>query len=158
MIPNKNGIRNRINPIIHTSLINTQNYKAMEPKAVVAAYAEALEKGDIPAAFSFFSPDAAWHQPGANQFSGLKSGTDEIGKVLGSMMEATKGTFAVRPNGKIMVNGNFVAMPVRFSGVIADRSIDMTGIDLFEVRAGKIQGVWLFSDDQKEEDNFWGKL
>jgi hypothetical protein len=48
-------------------------------------------------------------------------------------------------------------MPVRFSGTIDDRKINMTGIDLFEVRERKITGVWLFSDDQEVEDMFWGK-
>jgi hypothetical protein len=121
------------------------------------AYAGALEKGDIPTAFSFFSPMAKWYQPGIHQFSGTKNGTDEIGKMLGSMMEATKGTFALKPNGNLMVNGNFVAMPVRFSGNIDGRNIDMTGIDLFEVKGEKILGVWLFSDNQEVEDLFWGK-
>ncbi|WP_226789933.1 nuclear transport factor 2 family protein [Flagellimonas hadalis] len=139
------------------SISNNINLKVMAPKEVVLAYAEALGKGDIPTAFSFFSPEAKWHQPGAHQFAGIKSGTDEIGKMLGGMMEAAKGTFAIKPNGNIMVNGNFVAMPVRFSGTIDDRKIDMTGIDLFEVSNGKIIGVWLFSENQEVEDTFWGK-
>ncbi len=129
----------------------------MTPKEVVMAYAEALGKGDVSTAFSFFSTEAKWHQPGTHQFAGIKNGTDEIGKMLGSMTEATKGTFALKPNGNIMVNGYFVAMPVRFSGIIEDRKIDMDGIDLFEVSEGKITGVWLFSDNQEVEDMFWGK-
>jgi hypothetical protein len=128
----------------------------MTPKEVVEAYAEAFGKGNVPAAFSFFSKEAKWHQPGTHQFAGIKIGTDEIGKMLGGMMEAAKGTFALKPNGYMMVNGNFIAMPVRFSGTIRDRTIDMTGIDLFEVIEGKITGVWLFSDNQEVEDTFWG--
>lgn len=128
----------------------------MTAKKVVASYLEALSKGDIPKAFSFFSSEAKWHQPGANQFSGIKNGTDEIVKMLGSMMEITKGSLVVKPNGNLMVNGSFVAMPVRFSGTINDRSIDMTGVDLFEIKKEKIVGVWLFSDDQEVEDGFWG--
>lgn len=128
----------------------------MAPKEVVEAYAGALGQGNVPAAFSFFSKEAKWHQPGTHQFAGIKIGTDEIGEMFGGMMEAAKGTFNIKPNGNIMVNGNFVVMPVRFSGTIEDRLINMTGIDLFEVRGGKITGVWLFSDDQKAEDAFWG--
>ncbi|MNW01768.1 hypothetical protein D3C71_1974530 [compost metagenome] len=56
-----------------------------------------------------------------------------------------------------MINGNMAALPVRFTGTIEARNIDMTGIDLFEVNEGKITGVWLFSDDQELEDKFWGK-
>ena len=35
--------------------------------------------------------------------------------------------------------------------------MDMTGIDIYEVKGGRITGVWLFSQDQKVEDNFWGR-
>ena len=129
----------------------------MTSKEVVVAYTEALGKGDITAAFSFFSTDAKWHQPGTHQFSGIKNGTDEIGRMLGGMMEASKGTFAIRPNGNLMVNCNFVVMPVQFSGSVKDRNIDMTGVDLFELKEERIVGVWLFSEDQEAEDIFWGK-
>lgn len=129
----------------------------MTPKEVVSAYAIALGEGNIPAAFSFFSTEVNWYQPGTHQFSGRKIGTDEIGKMFGGMMEAARGTFTLKPNGNMMSNGNFVVMPVRFTGRIQDRFIDMTGIDLFEVRDEKITAVWLFSDDQEAEDAFWGR-
>lgn len=129
----------------------------MTAKEVIMAYAEALGKGDVPTAFSFFSEEVQWHQPGSNQFSGLKKGADEIGKMIGAMMEVSKGTFALTPNGNLMINGNLVAMPLRFSGTIDDRKMDMVGIDLFQVEAGKITEVWLFSEDQEAEDTFWGR-
>lgn len=129
----------------------------MTAKELVQAYAKALGKGDISTAFSFFSTDVQWHQPGANRFSGVKHGADEIGKMLGGMMDVTKGTFVLTPNGNLMVNDNIVVMPVRFSGTIDNRIINMTGIDLFEVIGGKITGIRLFSDDQEVEDAFWGK-
>lgn len=129
----------------------------MKPQEIVLAYAESLEKGDIPKAFSFFSTDAKWNQPGNNQFSGVKNGAEGIGKMIGGMMEISQGTFAVKPNGNLMTNGNFVIMPVKFTGKINERSIDMPGIDLFEIKDEKIVNIWLFSDNQIVEDEFWGK-
>ena len=73
------------------------------------------------------------------------------------MMTETKGTFVIKPTGALMANGTLVAMPVHFSGENNGRTIDMTGIDLFEVINEKITQVWLFSDDQIKEDEFWGK-
>ncbi len=128
----------------------------MTPKEVVEAYSVALSKGDIPKAFSFFSPDAKWHQPGNNQFSGTKSGLDEIGKMLSDMMVATQGTLVIKPAGAMMVNGNFVSCPVQFSAKSENKSVDMAGNDLYEVVNGKIVQVWLFSEDQLKEDEFWG--
>ena len=128
----------------------------MTATKVVEAYSIALSQGDIPTAFSHFSPDAKWHQPGNHQYAGTKNGLAAIGKMLGDMMGATQGSLVVRPTGALMENGNLVSMPVHFSGKIGDRTVDMNGVDLFEVVNGKIVQVWLFSEDQAAEDVFWG--
>ena len=128
----------------------------MTTKQVVEAYLEALWKGDIPTAFSYFSPDARWHQPGNNQFSGTKIGLGEIGKMLGAMMWASQGSLVIEPTGAMMINNNLVSCPVRFSAKSGDKTIDMNGNDLYEVIDGKITQVWLFSEDQEAEDEFWG--
>jgi len=122
---------------------------------VVTAYSIALSQGDIPTAFSHFSPDARWHQPGSHQFAGTKTGLEAIGKMLGDMMGATQGSLVVNPAGALMANGNLVSLPVRFTGKNGDKTIDMNGVDLFEVVDGKIIQVWLFSEDQGAEDVFW---
>ncbi|WP_026969179.1 nuclear transport factor 2 family protein [Algoriphagus terrigena] len=122
---------------------------------VVTAYSVALSHGDIPTAFSHFSPDARWHQPGSHQFAGTKTGLEAIGKMLGDMMGATQGSLVINPTGALMANGNLVSFPVRFTGKNGDKTIDMNGVDLFEVVDGKIIQVWLFSEDQGAEDVFW---
>ena len=127
----------------------------MTAKEVVASYSLALSKGDIPTAFSYFSPDAKWHQPGNNKFSGTKTGLEAIGKMLGDMMEATQDSLVIKPSGAMMVNGNFVSCPIRFSAKSGAKTVDMNGSDLYEVADGKIVQVWLFSEDQPVEDEFW---
>jgi ketosteroid isomerase-like protein len=129
----------------------------MTAKEVVEAYSVALSKGDIPTAFSYFSPNAKWRQPGNNKFSGTQSGLEAIGKMLSDMMGATQGSLVVKPTGPLMVNGNFVSSPVRFSAKSGDKTVEMNGNDLYEVIDGKIVQVWLFSEDQGVEDEFWGK-
>lgn len=127
----------------------------MTAKEVVEAYSIALSKGDIPTAFSYFSPDAKWHQPGSHQYAGTKVGLEGIGKMLSDMMGATQGSLVIKPAGAMMVNGNLVSFPVHFSGKIGDKTVAMNGNDLFEVVDGKIVQVWLFSEDQDAEDAFW---
>lgn len=127
----------------------------MTVKEVVEAYSIALSKGDIPTAFSHFSPKAKWHQPGNNKFSGTQTGLEAIGKMLSEMMSATQGTLEIKPAGAMMVNGNLVSCPVRFSAKSGDKSVEMNGNDLYEVVDGKIVQVWLFSEDQIAEDLFW---
>ena len=127
----------------------------MTAKEVVEAYSIALSKGDVPTAFSHFSPNAKWHQPGNNKFSGTQSGLEAIGKMLSEMMAVTQGTLEIKPAGAMMVNGNLVSCPVRFSAKSGDKSVEMDGNDLYEVVDGKIVQVWLFSEDQIAEDLFW---
>lgn len=127
----------------------------MTAKEVVESYSIALSKGEIQTAFSYFSHDAKWHQPGNNKFSGTKTGLDSIGKMLGDMMGATQGTLVIKPEGAMMVNGNLVSCPVRFSAKSGANTVDMNGNDLYEVVDGKIVQVWLFSEDQAAEDEFW---
>ena len=127
----------------------------MTAKEVVEAYSIALSKGDIPTAFSYFSPNAKWHQPGNSKFSGTQAGLKAIGKMLGDMMGATQGSLAIKPTGAMMVNGNFVSCPVRFSAKSGEKTVDMKGNDLYEVVDGKIVQLWLFSEDQVAEDAFW---
>lgn len=127
----------------------------MTTKEVVEAYSIALSQGDIPTAFSHFSPDAKWHQPGSHKYAGTKTGLEAIGKMLGDMMGATQGSLVIKPIGAMMVNGNLVSFPVHFSGKIGEKIVDMNGVDLFEVVDGKIVQVWLFSEDQQVEDEFW---
>lgn len=129
----------------------------MTAKEVVEAYSIALSNGDIPTAFSHFSLNAKWHQPGNNKFSGTQNGLEAIGKMLSDMMGSAQGSLVVKPAGPLMVNGNFVSSPVRFSAKNGDKTVEMNGNDVFEVIDGKIVQVWLFSEDQDVEDEFWGK-
>lgn len=126
------------------------------PASVATTYFEALGRGDIPTVMAQFDDAVVWHQPGANQFSGDHEGVGGVGTLLGGMMEASQGSFQLAVTGEYMVNGDLVAVPVRFIGTRADASMDMAGVDLLTVRGGKIVEVHLFSEDGASEDAFWG--
>lgn len=127
------------------------------PASVAATYFEALAAGDVPTAMAQLGQQVVWHQPGANRFSGEHVGVEGVGALLGGMMEASNGSFQLAVTGPAMVNGELVAVPVRFSGTNADASMDMAGVDLLTVRDGKIVAVHLFSEDGAAEDAFWGR-
>ncbi|GAB3763807.1 nuclear transport factor 2 family protein [Microlunatus parietis] len=127
-----------------------------QPAAVAATYFDALAQGDVPGAMALLAPEVVWHQPGANQFSGDHVGVDGVGRLLGGMMEASQGTFQLQVTGTAMINGELVAVPVRFSGSRDGATMDMSGVDLLTIRGGKIAKVHLFSEDGAAEDAFWG--
>ncbi len=126
------------------------------PAAVAAKYFDALAQGDVPGAMGLLAPDVVWHQPGANQFSGDHVGGEGVGQLLGGMMATSQGTFQLTVDGAAMINGELVAVPVRFAGRRDGTSMEMSGVDLLTVRDGKIIEVHLFSEDSPAEDAFWG--
>lgn len=126
------------------------------PIETANAYFTALADGDMTTVAGLMSPDIEWHQPGANQFSGVHRGTDAVGAIVGGMARVTGGSFAVAVAGEPMANGDLVAVPVRFTGERDGHQLDMTGIDLLQIESGRITRVDLFSQDQSAEDDFWG--
>lgn len=130
---------------------------ATPPVETVETYFTHLAQGNVEQAMAVLDPDVAWHQPGDNRFSGVHRGPDAIGALIGGMMEATGGTFAVAPTGPLMANEDVVAAPVRFTGHRDGRELDQPGVDLLTVRDGRIVEVRLFSSDGPAEDQFWGK-
>ena len=126
------------------------------PAAVATQYFDALARGDVPTAMGLLSPTVVWHQPGQHRFAGDHEGHDGVGSLLGQMIEASEGTFALTVAGAPMVNGDLVAVPVRFRGARAGADMDMAGVDLLTVRGGAIVEVHLFSEDAPTEDAFWG--
>jgi ketosteroid isomerase-like protein len=127
------------------------------PTTVATTYFDALGRGDMATVMAQFDPAVVWHQPGANRFSGTHIGVEGVGALLGGMMEASGGSFALVVSGPAMVNGDLVAVPVRFSGTRDDAAMDMAGVDLLTIRDGKIVAVHLFSEDAISEDDFWGQ-
>ncbi len=101
----------------------------LTPAAVTATYFTALGRGDVPTAMGLLSPRVVWHQPGENRFSGDHVGVDGVGALLAGMMNASQGTFQLGVTGPAMVNGELVAVPVRFSGSREGASMDMAGVD-----------------------------
>lgn len=129
----------------------------MPPIDVAKAYIKAVQSGDQTALGNLLSPRIVWHQPGNNQFSGVKNGIAEVGAMLSGMMEVSGGTFAITHAHRYSANGDLVAIDIEFAGKREGASLSQPGIDLLRVQDGTIVEVWLFSSDHEEEDRFWGK-
>jgi uncharacterized protein len=127
------------------------------PLAVITRYFEALESGDFATVAAQFADDVVWHQPGANRFSGLHRGSDAVGAMIGGMMTVSEGTFTLRRNAPLMVNGDVVAAPVQWTAKRSGAEMDCVGVDVMRVADGKVAEVWLFTADPAEEDAFWGQ-
>jgi len=83
---------------------------------IAKAYINAVQTGGQAALGSIFHPNVVWHQPGNNKFSGTKNGMAELGAMLGGMMEASAGSFAISKVKRYLANGDLVAVEIEFSG------------------------------------------
>jgi ketosteroid isomerase-like protein len=124
---------------------------------IAKSYITAVQTGDQAALGSLISPHVVWHQPGENQFSGIKNGIAEFGAMFGGMMAASGGTFAITHAHRFLANGDLVAIEIEFAAQRDGIKLDQPGIDLLRIADGKIVEVWLFSSNPEQEDAFWGK-
>lgn len=124
---------------------------------IAKGYIHAVQTGDQAALGQLLSPDLVWHQPGRNRFSGTHRGMQAVGKMLGGMMEVTGGTFAITRANRYMVNGDWVAIELEFTGEREGRRTSQVGIDLYRIENGRIVEARLFSSKQDEEDALWGQ-
>ncbi|CAL9279237.1 MULTISPECIES: nuclear transport factor 2 family protein [Streptomyces] len=124
---------------------------------IARTYFQAVQTGDMATLGELLDEAIVWHQPGANQFSGEHKGQGAVFQMLGGMMEASQGTFAIDKIHSLMGNGDLVAAAIHFTGRRGDTSMAMDGVDLLRLQNGKITEMWLFSGDQNAEDAFWGR-
>jgi len=122
---------------------------------IVKKYFEALQNGDMNLLSSLLSDDIVWHQPGRGQLSGTYRGKKGVFALFARFMEISKGSFKIDTVNSIMGNEDLVTATLRFSASNKNAAISMSGVDLMQVREGKIVSAWLFSENQDVEDNFW---
>ncbi len=124
--------------------------------AVVRRYFDALAANDLDTVGALLSPEVVWHQPGANRFSGRRSGAGEVFAMIGSMLETSAGTFRIDRVDHLMANGDLVAATIHFVAEREGAALASDGVDLLRVVDGVIVEAWLFGADQAAEDAFWG--
>jgi pimeloyl-ACP methyl ester carboxylesterase/ketosteroid isomerase-like protein len=122
---------------------------------VVKSYFKALQTGNMNLLASLLSDEIVWNQPGQGELSGKYEGKKKVFELFEKFMAISKGSFKIDTVTNYMSNGDFVTATLHFSAHNEQRSIAMNGIDLMKVVDGKIAEVFLFSSDQKAEDEFW---
>ncbi|MEO9338679.1 nuclear transport factor 2 family protein [Mesorhizobium sp. SB112] len=122
---------------------------------IVRDYFDAVANGDLAKLPELLSDTLVWHQPSSSDLSGTYNSRDEVFGLIGKFMERSQGTFKFDSIGNILANGDQIAVTLQFSGNTDSKSMSMAGIDVLRIENGKIQEVWLFSDDPAAEDAFW---
>lgn len=133
-------------------MIMSQNVK------LVQEYFRALAEGNYEKAGSYWSDNLVWHQPGHGALSGDFEGESAVFAHLGNFAKLSNGTFAIDGMDYITDNDDMILASIHFKASTNNTSISMKGVDLFKIDGGKIQEIWLFSEDIDGEDKFWTSL
>lgn len=120
------------------------------------AYIRAVQQNDQAALGQLLSADIVWHQPGKNRFSGTRRGIGSVVEMIGGMMAASRGSFAITRANRFMSNGDWVAVELEFEAQRDGMRMAQPGIDLLRIENGQIVEARLFSSNQAQEDAFWG--
>jgi ketosteroid isomerase-like protein len=109
---------------------------------LLAAQIEALARGDIVAAMSFYTDDVVFHYPGRNPLSGDYSGKREGLGLLSNVMQLTNGSFRPEVH-DILASDDHVAALVTVRAERDGKPVEWLSVDLFHVRDGTLSEHWV---------------
>jgi len=122
--------------------------------ALLADHLNALARGAISEAMSFYADDVVFHYPGHNQLSGDYVGKAAVLELMGRVAELTAGSF--RPTvHDILTGDDHVAAVVTVRAERDGVAAEWGSVDVFRVRDRKLAEHWVHEVDQDRVDRFW---
>lgn len=121
---------------------------------LLRAHLDALARGDVPAAMSFYSDDVVFHYPGHNTLAGEYRGKVAVLAMLGRVMELTQGRFHPEIH-DILASDEHVAALVTVRAERNDLRVEWQSIDVFHVQGGLLVEHWVHEVDQEAVDRFF---
>jgi uncharacterized protein len=121
---------------------------------LLAAQIDALARGDVVAAMSFYTDDVVFHYPGRNPLSGDYRGKGAVLALLSKVMQLTGGSFRPEVH-DILASDDHVAALVTVRAERDRTRVEWLSVDLFHVRDGKLSEHWVHEVDQELVDQFW---
>jgi hypothetical protein len=115
---------------------------------------DAFTTGDLARAGSYWTEDCVHHYPGRSQLAGTHHGIDQATAFASRMFELTGGNIRmeVRDIGA-SDDRAFAVVHTRYGR--DDKSLEMSFVNVAEVRDGRIAEFWTLPEDQYAVDEFW---
>ncbi len=124
--------------------------------AVLRRGFEAYAKRDMSTLADLFSDDVTWHNHGRNPLSGDYQGKHAVFSMFAHILEINGGTGAFDVHDIVANDEHAVALlRASTSRPGTDKTLNVKEIHVCHVHDGKIAEVWIFSEDQRLNDEFW---
>jgi uncharacterized protein (TIGR02246 family) len=115
----------------------------------------AFQAGDMDTVRSLLADDVVWHNPGSNHLSGDYRGADAAMGLFVKFFEDSGGTFRVDVHDILADDTHGVAL-ITASGSSGGKAMNSRSAHIAHLVGGKLTESWIFAEDQREVDEFWG--
>jgi uncharacterized protein len=122
------------------------------PSEVMRAYADAARRGDFETAFGFYADDIEFRIPGRSELAGRHHGRE-------AAIHYIQTARAISEHGEVEVEVlDALTSADRFALIVTERfhrpqgTVEISRANVYRVRDGKIDQVWIFEADQYEVD------
>lgn len=118
---------------------------------------EAFAKRDMATVDTLFSDDIHWHNHGSSLISGDYAGKDAVFGMFARLLELTGGTGGRFEVHDIVADDEHAVslLRARSSRPGTGKQLDVKEIHVCHVHNGKISEVWVFTEDQRVNDEYW---
>jgi ketosteroid isomerase-like protein len=115
----------------------------------------AFGRGDIGALQEqYFAEDISWHFPGRGPVAGDHQGSAQVAQMFGRLAQLSGGTHRVELH-DVMANDNQVVALHTTRAERAGRQLEISVVQVFHVRDGKVNEAWTYHNDLYSMDEFW---
>jgi uncharacterized protein (TIGR02246 family) len=128
----------------------------MQALEVIAAYADAWEKGDAERAWKFYADDVVMRLPGRGRLAGEHRGREAVVATIQALLARTNDASVEVEVLDRLASGDQVALVLREAVVRGDQRLELRRVNLYRVADGKIADIDVYEANQYEVDAFFG--
>ena len=126
----------------------------MAPADVMRRYVDAMRRCDREQAFSYYADDIVGHIPGRSAFAGERRGKQAVIEYIRAALALAKERVELELV-DMLVGEEHVALLVRERLEGAGGAIDIRRANVYRVRDGKIDEIWIYEGDQYAVDEYF---
>lgn len=112
-------------------------------------------RGDLAALQAqFFAPDIRWHFPGRGEHAGDYDGAAAVAQVFANLAARSGGTHRIELHDVIASDEQVVALHTT-RAERPGRKLEISAIQVFRIRDGRVAEAWTYHQDSYAFDEFW---